>query len=636
MKRKKINLFLKKIFKDTLLVSLCVILLIIFYFTYIFLSIPFEKFDQKFQDEAQGVEINKIPFEEGGSVNISNWKNFHTFSKDERPFYEFKESLLQSGMITQEDGRATFHAFLEMFDLYQNECKEIYCFQIRIPFDHIDAIFWKGLIGIEDTRFLDHHGVDFRSLARAFWVDLKEMSFVQGGSTITQQLAKNLFFSTEKTFNRKIKELISSIYIEWRFSKEKILEAYFNEFDWGYLQGLRVKGLFAASLFYFEKRPENLDPFEATILVSLLKGPNFFHPIKNLERLKERTQFVYKKLQANNLISSEDKSFWNDKKWANFQKRLIELNEDKPFAAIWDALNEKSLYLNNFEKFIFILKVKKVEDRIETRIGKKDISVKAIIGKPGGTEFFEYYSKFERDKEKGLTQERHQIGSTIKPIVFQSFFKNGKTPEDLVSTAPILLKLKSGDWTPGEAHFFEEPETDLKTALQRSLNNPIIITAKEIGFDLVEKDLIEYFPNIKRPLGEFPSQLLGSLELSLKELFDGYAQFIKKECLDENQDDNILTIMADPTQTTIREVVDEQFAKLEFFGKTGTSNNGLDNWYVFFDGKSLGVIWVGLEGSRINEDLPLYGGSTAYRIYQDFYRDIGKRFNQLNCDLFPK
>jgi len=174
VKRKKINLFFKKIFKDTLLVSLCVILLIIFYFIYIFLSIPFEKFDQKFQDEAQGLEINKIPFEEGGSVNISSWKNFHTFSKDERPFYEFKESLIQSGVVTQEDGRAIFHASMEMFDLYQNECKEIYCFQIRIPFDHIDAIFWKGLIGIEDTRFLDHHGVDFRSLARAFLVDLRK------------------------------------------------------------------------------------------------------------------------------------------------------------------------------------------------------------------------------------------------------------------------------------------------------------------------------------------------------------------------------------------------------------------------------------------------------------------------------
>ncbi len=633
MKRKKI---FKKIFKDTALVSLGAVILLFFYICYIFFSIPFEKFDQKFQDEAQGTEISKILFEEGGSVNLSNWKNFHTLSKDERTFFDLKQSLIESGAITQNGGRITFNRPVEIFDLYQNECKEIYCFQVRIPFDHIDAIFWKGLIGIEDTRFLDHHGVDFRSLIRALLVDLRNLSFVQGGSTITQQLAKNLFFSTEKTFNRKIKELISSIYIEWRYDKEKILEAYFNEFDWGYLQGLRVKGLFAASLFYFDKRPENLEPYEATILVSLLKGPNFFNPIKNLGRLKERTQFVYKKLQSNNLISSEDKSFWDDKKWESFRKRLVDLDGDRPFAAVWDALKDKNPYLNNYEKFIFILKVKKVEDRIETRIGKKDISVKAIIGQPGGSDFFEYYSKYERDKEKALTLERHQIGSTIKPLVYQSFFSHGKKPEDKVSTAPIMLKLKSGDWTPGEAHYLDESETDLKTALQRSLNIPIIRTAQEIGFEVVEKDLLEYFPNLKTPLAEFPAQLLGSLELSLRELFDGYSQFIKKECLDETQEDNILTIMADPTQTTIREVVDEEFAKLEFFGKTGTSNNGLDNWYVFFDGKSLGVIWVGLEGSRINQDLPLYGGSTAFRIYQEFYKDIGKRFNQLNCNLYQK
>lgn len=636
MEKKKLKIFLKRFFKDAVLISAALMLLVTLYIGYILWSIPFEKFDEKFQDETQGDETSKIFFEEGGSVSNQNWKNFHTFSKDERSFGELKQSLIDNGAITQSEGRIYFNNRIELFDLYKNECKEVYCFQIRIPFDHIDAIFWKGLIGIEDSRFLDHHGVDFRALVRAFLVDLKEMSFVQGGSTITQQLAKNLFFSTEKTFNRKIKELISSIYIEWRYDKEKILEAYFNEFDWGYLQGLRVKGLFAASLFYFEKRPENLEPFEATILVSLLKGPNFFHPIKNMNRLRERTEFVYKKLQSNNLISSEDKSFWNEKKWITFKNKLMELDRDRPFAAIWHALSGQGVYLDNFEKFIFMLKVKRVEDRIETRIGKKDISIKAIIGNPVGSEFFQYYSKFERDTEKALTAEKHQIGSTIKPIVFQSFFKRGKLPDDKVSTAPIMLKLKSGDWTPGEAHYFEEAETDLRTALQRSMNNPIIRTAQEIGFENIEKDLLEYFPKIKRPLGEFPAQLLGSLELSLKELFDGYAKFIGQECIDSNQDDNILFIMADPTQTTTREVVDEQFAQLEFFGKTGTSNNGLDNWYVFFDGKSLGVIWVGLEGSRINEDLPLYGGSTAFRIYQDFYRDRGKRFNQLTCDLFHK
>lgn len=636
MEKKKIKIFFRRVFKDAALISICLMLLVTLYIGYILWSIPFETFDQKFQDEARGEEISKIIFEEGGSVNPQNWRNFHTFSKDERSFADLRQSLLEDGSITQENGRIYFKNNIEIFDLYKNECKEVYCFQIRIPFDHIDAIFWKGLIGIEDNRFLDHHGVDFRSLIRAFLVDLKELSFVQGGSTITQQLAKNLFFSTEKTFNRKIKELISSFYIEWRYDKEKILEAYFNEFDWGYLQGMRVKGLFAASLFYFEKRPENLEPFEATILVSLLKGPNFFHPIKNLERLKKRAEFVYKKLQSSNLISTEDKSLWNDKKWTSFKNRLVELDENRPFAAIWSALGQEGSYLNNFEKYIFIMKVKKVEERIETRIGKKDISVKAIIGNPNGAEFFEYYSKFERDKEKALTLERHQIGSTIKPIVYQSFFKNGKVPDDKVSTSPILLKLKSGDWTPGEAHYFEEAETDLRTALQRSLNNPIIRTAQEIGFEIVEKDVLDYFPNIKKPLGEFPAQLLGSLELSLKELYQGYSKFIRQECLDSNQNDNILYIMADPTQTTTREVVDEQFAKLEFFGKTGTSNNGLDNWYVFFDGKSLGVIWVGLEGSRTNEDLPLYGGSTAFRIYQDFYRDRGKRFNQLNCEIFAK
>jgi penicillin-binding protein 1B len=620
---------LKKIAKYFLIFLIAIMVFAIGYIVVVLTSIPFDKLRHYASSRIEMQQEKFVNFEEGALVQYNEWKNFHLFSSDPKKFKSVERNLIKDESISLIKEGILLEKSFKIHDLLANDCKDIFCFQKQLDFAEIPSVFWKGLIGIEDQRFLDHSGIDPKSLLRALITDIREMRFVQGGSTLTQQLVKNLFLTNEKTFSRKLKELIVSIYIERNFTKENILEAYFNEFVWGSLQGIRVKGIHAASLFYFEKRPEMVGPYEAAILISLLKGPNYYHPLRNLKRLKGRTNLVFKKLVELNLFSQKNTAVWGEKRWKRWQKRLSKLEKDKPFEAAWFTLSDQGSYLNNYEKYIFKSKVNKLLGDLKADLGNKDLSVKAIIGDISVEAKFKFYSKFERLKERAMTKEPHQLGSTVKPIIYRSFFNLGKTPEDIVLTEPITLELKSGDWTPTEAHTIDLPEVTLLTALQKSLNIPLIRTASELGFAEVEPLLKEFFPKLKSPLGEYPSQLLGAIELSMTGIYDLYEKFIKEECTKE---ENILFMLADPKLTTVSKSVGKYFSNLSFFGKTGTSNRGLDNWYVFFDGKSLGVIWVGLEGVRTDESLSIYGGTTAFQLFQGLYRDRGKRFNELSCD----
>jgi len=625
------NINLKKIVKYFLIFLIAIIVFATSYVIVVLTSIPFDKLRHYASSRIQMTEDHYINFEEGAFIQNKEWKNFHLFSSAPRKFSSLRRSLLKDESISIMEEGILLEKNLEIHDLLKNDCTDIFCYQRKLDFAEIPSVFWKGLIGIEDQRFLNHSGIDPKSLLRALITDIKEMRFVQGGSTLTQQLVKNLFLTNEKTFSRKLKELIVSIYLERNFTKENILEAYFNEFVWGSIQGIRVKGIYAASLFYFEKRPEMIEPYEAAILISLLKGPNYYHPLRNLKRLKGRANLVFNNLVNLNLFSLKNTAVWGDKRWKRWQKKLLRLEQERPFEAVWFILADEEKYLDNYEKYIFKAKVNKLLGGLKKELGNKDLSVKALIGDISGQKKFKFYSKYERSKERAIKKEPHQLGSTVKPIIYRVFFDAGKSPEDMVSTEPLTLELKSGPWSPTEAHKLENTEVTLLMALQKSLNIPLIRLASDLGFDTIEAPLKNFFPSLKSPLGEFPSQLLGSIELSLEEVYGLYKKFIENECGQE-EEQNILFMLSDPKLTTVSKSVGKYFSNLSFFGKTGTSNNGLDNWYIFFDGKSLGVIWVGLEGVRTDESLSIYGGTTAFQLFQGLFRDRGKRFNELTCD----
>ncbi|MGZ3809399.1 MAG: transglycosylase domain-containing protein, partial [Bacteriovorax sp.] len=482
-----------------------------------------------------------LTLEEGSVVKRDELKSFYLFSADKGSVDEFFNSKKQNSSLyelKEVPGLLQVNQNIEIKNLLANDCAEIYCYQHYISFDYIPSIFWKGLIGVEDQRYLDHFGVDVKSILRAFVTNIRKGRFEQGGSTISQQLVKNVFFTNEKTFSRKFKEMVMSVYIESKFPKEKILEAYLNEVYWGALQGIKIKGVLAASVFYFDKKPADISAYEGAILISLLKGPSYFSPLKKIERLKERSLVVYNKLIQENLIPNDPSLIWKQKDWDNWLANLKFKEKQQYYQSIWRTLHDQDPSLPNYEKFVLVQKVADVRAKIDEKFASKasaknsvnDISVKVMIGPVTGNNWYSYYSRIERNKEKAIYSERHQVGSTIKPIVYGIYEDFGKKLGDKVSTKEINLQLPSGPWSPKEAHAIKEPEITLLEALLKSYNRPVIRIADEIGFDKIEEKLKPYFKSLKTPLKEFPSELLGSMELSVSELRDVYGLFLTDEC----------------------------------------------------------------------------------------------------------
>jgi penicillin-binding protein 1B len=589
--------------------------------------------------------FSPIILEEGSLVKREELQRFYLFTAEKSSFDDFLSRAREVGALSdlkEVPGVLQVNQTISFKNLMANDCVEVYCYQHYLPFEFIPSIFWKGLIGVEDQRYLDHFGVDLKSLFRALITNLKTMRYTQGGSTISQQLVKNLFFTNEKTFTRKLKEMIVSIYIETKFPKEKILEAYLNEVHWGALQGIKMKGVLSASLFYFGKKPADITSYEGAILIGLLKGPGYFHPLRNLPRLQERAEVVYNKLIKENFVANDPSAIWKKTDWDKWTARLKKLETSRFHQSIWRTLNDQEPTLSQYEKYVLIQKVADVKSKISERYNDKfntvDISVKVMLGPINGSSWYSYYSRVERNKEKALNSERHQVGSTIKPIIYSIFEDLGRRMDDYVITDPITINLKSGPWTPRESHKNLEPQVTMTEALMQSYNRPVIRVASELGFSVVEERMKNFFPDLKSPLDQYPSELLGSMELSMSELRDAYVKFIRTECgkiknSERFMDQSVLSILSDPNQTTVERSVDIVMQKLRFFGKTGTTNNGYDNWYVAFDGKNITLIWVGYEGQRKTKSLGLYGATTAFDVFQNYYRDRGRRFQQFSCDL---
>lgn len=585
-------------------------------------DIPRHKMES-INDISKTVE-SKVYLEAGSAVEVDTlnlYKRFAMLPLDTDQNEKFLE--ISKGVLGLE-------VELELPSLLNNTCGELYCLQDKIAFENLPSAFWKALIGIEDRRYLDHKGVDFRSLFRALIHDISKMRFEQGGSTLTQQLVKNIYFTNEKTLWRKVKEFIIAVYVEIKYKKEQILQAYFNEVFWGTIEGVNIKGVSIASKLYFDKPVSKVTPYEASILISLLKGPNYYNPLRRLERLKQRTKTVVRKLIEQGFYSEISIKRWSEEDWESWIEDLRNRNDKKGAKSIWKSFSIKDTGLDDFEKLVLIKSVNKIKKFAHERTGQ-DVGVKLVFGKISDEKPFRYYSQVERSFEKAMREEKHQIGSTIKPIVYGVLQrKNNLNLQEEVETAPIELKIKSGVWKPRDSHKVKEKKVKLVDALRDSLNIPLVRTVSSIGFESIEKDLKKLFSGLKTPLKEYPAQVLGAVELSVDEYFEVYKNFLKEYCDDNPM--SVINILSDPARTTIRNRVNKYMKNMTFFGKTGTTNNGLDNWFVFFDGQKLAIIWVGIEDRKqIKSATTLYGSNTAFRIVQDLVYLSGKSFHEFGC-----
>lgn len=417
----------------------------------------------------------------------------------------------------------------------------------------IPSRMFDYLVKIEDKRFYSHKGIDPYGIARALWFNVKHGRVAQGGSTITQQLSRNILNDKSKTIKRKLKESFLAVYLESKYDKGKILEEYFNNVYFG----KNIYGLRAASLTYFCKEPNALSVNEQVSLLTLLQGPNYY--LNNLPKLDKRNERIIKTLKKTKSISTKHGKAIK----SHFKDRTLPCINDKCIQYI----------ANNIETDIYKIKTnidQTLQKQIALFIGQTKYPTSCVVVSRdnvigfGSTYGSDYPYTFKTN-----------IGSTIKPFVYIVLRERGLDKNAKISTEnyPDIA------WEIKEAKKANKEFLTLGEALLLSNNNVFVNAANIVGFDKVLDDLAK---KISKPNEELvKSSVLGAFStgLSLYEITKLYATTfththlsdIEKECLD------LLNDNAYTKSSLLR----------GYFLKTGTTNNNEQRYLILGNKKKV-------------------------------------------------
>ncbi|MCD6319781.1 MAG: PBP1A family penicillin-binding protein [Candidatus Desulfofervidaceae bacterium] len=510
-----------------------------------------------------------------------------------------------------------------------------------VPLDKIPTYLVKAFIAAEDERFYEHKGLDWLSMIRAAIKDIRARAIVQGGSTITQQTVKSLLLSPKRTFSRKMREIILAYQLEKNLTKEEILTIYLNQIYFGH----GAYGVEAAARVYFGKHVWELNLAEAAMLAGLPKGPAYYSPYRNMQRAKTRQQYVLNRMVTCGYITpaEAEQAF-------NTPLILNSLNYKHPACAYFlEYVRQSLLKKYGYDLFykgglsiytpanialyqaaqqallrgIAEIKARHPEQTDEDKIEGALLCLETHSGfikvMLGGRDF--EVSKFNR-----VIQARRQPGSAFKPIIYAAALDKGYTPASTVYDYPFIYinrtPQKQTVWKPHnyEGRFYGQ--ISLRDALVHSRNAVTVRLLRNIGV----KYVIDYARRlgISSPLTPDLSLALGSSGVSLLELTTAYSvfanqgQYIKPlavikivdprgNILEENTPEQQPAIGADTAylMTNILEDVVKRGTgrrvralKRPAAGKTGTTNNYTDAWFIGYTPNFVTGVWVGYDDMK--------------------------------------
>ncbi|WP_414146411.1 PBP1A family penicillin-binding protein [Helicobacter sp.] len=505
-------------------------------------------------------------------------------------------------------------------------------FRFYATFEEIPPRLVEALLAIEDTLFFEHYGINVDAIMRAMLKNIQNARYAEGGSTITQQLIKNIVLTREKTIERKIKEVLLAIRLETILSKEEILERYLNHTYFGH----GFYGVKTASLGYFRKEMQALSLKEIAILVSLPRAPSFYDPTKNYEFALGRANNVLQRMYELGWISKEEfdegsserPRVYDDTLTQNVapyvvdevQRQLARLTDLKTAGykiylnidLDYQELAQEALYFG-YEQ---ILSRHKKDESLKEKLNGAFVVLENQSGKilalVGGVDYAK--SNFSR-----ATQSKRQIGSSVKPFLYLSAINSGVAQNYQIPDIARTYEYKDGKerkkWQPKNYGSSLSGFVSLKTALTKSLNLATINLVEEVGFDRIYSDVLKYgFSNVPKDL----TISLGSFGASPLEMarnfmvFSNYGKVIDPMLMDyivdtkgnvayftpneyelskEEQSFLILDILRDVVNvgTGRRAKVDG----IELAGKTGTTNDNIDAWFCGFSPSIEVIVWYG-------------------------------------------
>ncbi len=544
----------------------------------------------------------------------------------------------------------------------------------RIPrtLKQIPPFLVDAFVSVEDRTFFEHHGLSLTSIARAFWINLRQGGYRQGGSTITQQLAKNIFLSRDKTITRKVKEALIAVYIEARFSKDEILELYFNEVYMGQFGDSGVFGVGAAALHYFGVDVSGITLEQAALIAGTIKGPSYYNPFRHPKRALQRRNHVLERMVATGSLSQETAAVVR-------QRPLGVL--DKPGGVNVSGYFMDYLLKRGGVKFlppvtgtgqrhIFTTLDLNLQNAAERAVRKglaklreggktehtQDLQAALVVLNPatgyvramvGGEDFGSF--PFNR-----AVLALRQPGSTFKPFVYAAAFEslpefNEQTP---LKDEPISISDgRGGMWEPKNYSGKFRGKTPALDALSFSINLPTVALANQVGLKRISK-LAE-----KMGLGEkikpLPSLSLGSVEVSLLNLATAFAPFasggrsveatpvlavldkegkayekpvhsrLERQVISPETAFQVTHMLQDVIKRgTGRRVLDYEI-RSDCAGKTGTTNDLRDAWFAGYTSELLTVVWVGRDSGK---PTGLTGAQAALPIWADFMSYADKTY----------
>ncbi len=538
------------------------------------------------------------------------------------------------------------------------------------PSHYEDRILLKGedlppalvdtLLAVEDRSFFEHAGINPKGIFRALVANLRAGRTVQGGSTLTQQLVKNLFLSNERTFKRKINEVLMAILIDSRYGKNEILEAYSNAIYLGQDGSRAIHGFGLASQFYFGEPLEELDLHQIALLVGMIKGPSLYDPRKHPERAKERRTLVLEIMAEQNLISMEDALIAKGMALDVTPKTasgitaypaFLELvqRQLRQYYKAEDLLSEGLRVFTTLDPRTQAV----VENTIASRLPELEKSQRQARPLQGAavvadTQAGEVLAMVGDREPKALGFNRaldakRLAGSLIKPIVYLAALEQPDryTLMTLLNDSPLVYTSGGQRWTPANYDKRYHGRVPLRDALARSYNIPAV----RVGLDVDVINVVEMLRRLgfQRDLKPYPSLLLGAFDASpfeiaqvyasiasggfhiplraIREVTDSAGQSLQHYSLDVEK-----AVGSGPAYLithAMQQVVKAGTASaaksrlspdLKLAGKTGTTDDYRDSWFAGFSGNRLAVVWLGRDD---NKPTGFSGSSGALRVWID-------------------
>ncbi|WP_061213763.1 transglycosylase domain-containing protein [Syntrophomonas wolfei] len=528
--------------------------------------------------------------------------------------------------------------------------------RINIELSEMPNYFIKAVIAVEDKNFYQHHGIDMAGILRAIYVNIRERKIVEGGSTITQQTAKNLFLSNERTFLRKFKELFYALELERQYSKDEILTMYCNTIYFG--QG--AYGIEVAARTFFGKSARDLSLAESALLAGIPRWPSNYDPYINPEAAKKRQLVVLQRMQEEGYIDEESKARTAEEKLQ--YKKTSYIKGEAPYfiALVKDYLSKKygeqmiyqgglkvytslDLYMQRAANQALQSGLENYDPNLQAALVAVDPGSGGIRALIGGRDYAS--STFNRVFSK------RQPGSTFKPFMYSLALYSGFTAADKIMCEEVEYELPNGDiYRPGD--YGKEPyhwrEFTLKEAVMKS-DNVVAVRVNSILGPTAAASYAEKFgfSNIQ-PVLSLP---LGASEVRPIDMALAYAVFANRgiysnanyilkvtdrngKVLEENYpqqrrvigEDNAYIITnilegvleAGGTGAHLRNIIGDRIAA----GKTGTTDEFKDAWFVGFTPRISCAVWVGYDKNR---DVNISGGVIAGPIWAHFIEGASRR-----------